>query len=189
MNRYIHIILLTSAFCLFSCSIDKLGRQEASKQIIANYGFPIEESRNLTIEDRTMWQRATTAEWDKYRVEGLLSYERFDEAKNSRGTGWPPKVVIGADGVRATLSEKGREFVLSDVLVDGFVKQVKVKTADLIFGDITGIMSYEEFNTADVEYTVQRKNITPFGRAMGLEEETMQRSVTFTKYDDGWRID
>jgi len=79
----------------------------------------------------------------------------------------------------ATLTDKGRAF--------GEGERIKVATID--FGSITGIVERPESHTAKVQYTLTRNNITPFGRAVNMTEETFTQTATFTKFDDGWRID
>lgn len=81
---------------------------------------------------------------------------------------------------RATLTEKGKKYITNNN---------KVILATYEFGEITGIVEEKESNTAEVNYTVKRTNITPFGQlAFNMNEETYNRTANFTKYDDGWRI-
>ena len=76
-------------------------------------------------------------------------------------------------------TEKGKKFIIDNHVI--------VATEE--FGEITGIVERKEFNNAEVNYTVKRINITPFGKLIfNLNEETFNRTATFTKYDDGWRI-
>jgi hypothetical protein len=62
----------------------------------------------------------------------------------------------------------------------------KLRTYDLVFGEITGIQVNEQFKVAEVEYTVRRVNVTPFAGEVSLEP--MRRTARFALYDDGWRI-
>ena len=63
-----------------------------------------------------------------------------------------------------------------------------VRVATIEFGEITGIVERKEMNLAEVNYTERRKDITPFGKALNVNEETFNKTATFTKYDNGWRI-
>ena len=94
----------------------------------------------------------------------------------------------------AFLTEKGNQYAVSDKYIDdegtGFrYRYIKVKAAKMEFGEILGILAKKELNLAQVDYTLIRKDITPFGRIVfKLDEKTINNSVTFAKYDDGWRI-
>jgi len=80
----------------------------------------------------------------------------------------------------AVPTEKGKKYITTD-------NKVLIATDE--FEKITGIVERKEFKTAEVDYTVKRINITPFGKIIfNINEETFTRSATFTKYDDGWRI-
>ena len=57
------------------------------------------------------------------------------------------------------------------------------------FDKITGIVMNEDQTTADVDYTLLRSDITMFGEFINLEDgEVLERSASFQKYDDGWRL-
>jgi len=80
---------------------------------------------------------------------------------------------------RGTLTDKGKQYAANG----GF----KVATYDLV--EITGIVERKELNSADVSYTEIIKDITPFGISLDVHEINLGvKTVTFTKYDDGWRI-
>lgn len=65
----------------------------------------------------------------------------------------------------------------------------QVKVAKIYFGQITGIIENKELNFSIVNYTLIRKDITPFGKALSIFEETKNETQRFIKYDDGWRIE
>lgn len=71
---------------------------------------------------------------------------------------------------------------------------INVKVAKMDFGEITGILETKETNTAVVNFTYIRKDLTPFGSIkhprseFDLQEGKLNSSRTFTKFDDGWRI-
>jgi len=64
-----------------------------------------------------------------------------------------------------------------------------VEVANIEFGEITGILEIKALNGAEVKYTEKRKNITPFGKALGIKEEILDKNISMRKYDDGWRIE
>jgi hypothetical protein len=63
-----------------------------------------------------------------------------------------------------------------------------VKTGYIEFGEITGIVATPGSNCADVQYT-ERVQETPFGVVLGVAKGPFLRHATFTKYDDGWRLE
>ncbi len=70
-----------------------------------------------------------------------------------------------------------------------YIKGNRIRTSTLEFGEITGIVERKELNIAEVNYTLRRINITPFGSMIyNAKEEIIARTISFTKYDDGWRI-
>lgn len=58
------------------------------------------------------------------------------------------------------------------------------------FKEVTGIRYENDDKTkAVVEFSVERRNVTPFGQAQGTKEGDIgMYSVECQKYDDGWRI-
>ena len=123
--------------------------------------------------------------------EGLITYsiQVYDVKINTGPAGYSyegwTKVYtdipcIGTVSHVATATEKGNQYIENG-------NNIVVATVE--FGEVTGIVEREEFKNAEVNYTVRRTNITPFGRILfNINEETINRSVVFTKYDDGWRI-
>ena len=80
----------------------------------------------------------------------------------------------------ASPTDMGKKYVANDN---------KVITAMEEFGEVTGIIENKESNSSVVNFTIRRINITPFGRIIfNLNQETLNKSENFTKYDDGWRI-
>lgn len=163
------VLLVLTIPLLWGCSNDKLTRGKAEKLIREMYKFPFDENRDFHIEGG---ERST---YDKLQNEGLLTYTEY--------------FYFGSH-LQGELTEKGKQYVVSAVKSgDAYNKYIVVKAATLDFGEITGIVEYKESNTAVVNYTYIRKNLTPFGRiAFYLQEGPNNYSHTFTKYDDGWRI-
>ena len=58
-----------------------------------------------------------------------------------------------------------------------------------MFVEVNGIVEIKELNSAEVQYTTKRIDITTFGKAYNISEEVFNNSANFTKYDDGWRIE
>ncbi|MGB3345042.1 MAG: hypothetical protein WBA61_14130 [Aequorivita sp.] len=179
-----HILLFFPLVFATSCS-NELSRSNAENQIVEALQFPQDELLRLIVEDRTIYMMNTQRDWEKYREAGLLTYRSF--GKSSSGGSFPT-VTIGGSGVRAELTPKGKEYLKSEIKTAGYEKYVMVKQADLEFGEITGIKSYPENSSAMVDYTIKRTNITPFGALSHLKEEIIEKTASFDKYDDGWRL-
>jgi len=79
--------------------------------------------------------------------------------------------------------------IQAKILIDHFGDGENVEVANIEFGEITGILEIKALNGAEVKYTEKRKNITPFGKALGIKEEILDKNISMRKYDDGWRIE
>ena len=166
---------------LWSCSSDKLTRAKAEQLIKELHKFPCDEIEGFVIES-TSWTSADYSAMDfkKLAAEGILTYT------------YKPVGFMGGGGAFATLTEEGKKYVTSDKYKDPSNPDgmtINVKIAKLDFGEITGIIEYKESNTAVVNYTYVRKDLTPFGKIKSnFHTGPNNFSHTFTKYDDGWRI-
>jgi hypothetical protein len=83
--------------------------------------------------------------------------------------------------VVVSLTSEGRKFFVSEG-----DQKFHVKTCELCFGEITGIQTQEQLKSAKVNYTLVRKNTTPFGKDISLEP--LNYTEIFNLFDDGWRI-
>lgn len=174
---YLSVILFLATSC------GKLSRSKAKEEIIKVYNLPKDEIKLFTVRDGTPSNHITEKNF-KYKElqdEGLLTYY-YEDGFGYWGT------------LKATLTEKGKQFASYEKnKVDAFnfgdADNVNLIVAKLEFGEITGIQEIKQLNSALVSYTLLRKDITPFGKiAFNLKEETIPYTATFTKYDDGWRI-
>ena len=177
-------IVLLSIIVLFflGCGSDKLTRGKAEKLIRAAYQFPYDEIKPFEIEYRHLGYDIRSSTMEGLRKEGLLTFTEISAMGFS---------VIGE------LTESGKQYAITDKYSptnefgekDHYRKQINVRLAKLDFGEITGIVESKESNSAIVNYTVIRKGITPFGRITNdLKEGVVNASASFTKYDDGWRL-
>jgi hypothetical protein len=105
-------------------------------------------------------------------------------------------ITYEGDTSRIALTEKGQQYAVGATINepgnDGNgrttpLSKVMVVKTTVDLGAITGITQDEGLKTARVEYTVIVKP-TPFGIACGLAPTTVNETVSFKKYDDGWRI-
>lgn len=167
------VLIALNILLLSGCDSNKLSRAQAEKLIRAFHKFPIDEIGKF---QTSFPDNSGAGSLEKLQTEGLLTY-----TKNFTG--------LGGYWFYATLTEKGKQYATSEEYGDNFNKYVDVKVSKLDFGEITGIIEYKESNTAVVNYTYIRKDLTPFGKIQfNLQEGANPYTHTFTKYDDGWRL-
>ena len=198
---------------IFSCS-SKLNREMAEKIIIQTYQLPYDDIREINFTAETSSQFITTEKDGhdippkqglllKMEQEGLITYSinrtSSEIVEKLWWTGFggydtnidyftkkvdPSRVLKYT--IRetyqhvGTLTERGKQF-----LVNGNNFKVSKKE----FGTISGIVESQGLNITEVRYTVI-ETPTPFGIAVfELQNGTVEKSATFRKYDDGWRIE
>jgi len=83
--------------------------------------------------------------------------------------------------VEVSLTETGKKYLEQTNSESYFVN---LWETDL--NEITGIQ--EDNKTVKVDYTTTNKNITPFGEIFNDRNSVNQKSVYFSLYDDGWRL-
>ena len=170
------ISLFVFVFFLLGCN-DELSRDEAKEKIINELKLPFDEIKSFKIEDNTYFANQTAVQYELLKKLGFLDYSFEGES--------PSKYHA-----KARLTEKGSQFVASEVVNQGYFSEVDVKVAKIEFGEITGIQEVKlgDFISYYVEYTVKRTKINSFGTIVhDLEEKTINKKVKFTKFDDGWR--
>jgi hypothetical protein len=169
------LLLIFSLIIINSCSTGQLSRNEAKKQIIEKLGLPQNIEQTFYVTDGTLLHRFDNQVYEALQNEGLLTYN----------------TDAGSNTIYATLTEQGKQYAVSSVFnTDNmYIQGINVKVAKLDFGEITGIVERKEFNMAQVEYTIVRTEITPFGRiAFKYNESPETKTAVFSKFDDGWRI-
>jgi hypothetical protein len=121
------------------------------------------------------------AYFEQLQAQGLLRYTTGTATQGPNDT---------LTTFTATLTDKGQSFVVGpaeNVDRNAYSQFLTVKTGQLEFGEITGIVERKESSTAEVHYT-EKVVETPFGTALGVAKGPYVRTATFTKYDDGWRL-
>ena len=86
-------------------------------------------------------------------------------------------------------TDKAKPYLLPQTQEDKESSVWRVKIADEVLEEITGIQLSEGGKNAAVEYRTAYKNITPFSKLAGfsLTERNTQKT-RFSLYDDGWRL-
>jgi hypothetical protein len=178
------ILILFIIPVLWGCGdSDKLSRSKAEKLIKAFHKFPSDEIEAFEISYTYLGYDMRRSTMEELQKEGFLTYSEYPAGL--------------ASGISGDLTDNGAKYAIGSKHPaktqfggdDNYTKIVDVKVAKMDFGEITGILEYKESNTAVVNYTYIRKDITPFGKiGFNLKEGKYNYSHTFTKYDDGWRI-
>lgn len=167
---FVSIILL-----LFSCKENNLTREEAAKQIITITNLP--QQVTATLDNSESLYRDLVQN-------GLVHEEKpiQNENYNNSGGGLFIPQVSAVIGYEHGLTADGNKYKVGE---QDYYPVVKL--GDLVFDEITGIADIME-NIKEVEYNLKYTNITPFGDIM-LKTSKVAKTVTFRKYDDGWRIE
>ena len=175
---------------LIGCS-NKLSRDMAKIAIIAKFNFPYEETGYFTFgkRDNNFEQQKLL----KKLVKEELIEIKHEEPKDSfsaiimlgmLGSGiLPEQYLVGTD--------KGNQYIFKiDYNESKEFNKVYVKADSIKFGEVTGILEMKDANKAEVEYTIFRKDVTPFGKIVWdfNEGDGIKKKVTFARYDDGWKI-
>jgi hypothetical protein len=185
-------VLCSILLCSVACGSD-LSRADARRQISRKLQLPATQTTRVP---RLALNRATSVPGDGFmpaiticqdlgtqwadvrsRMETLQQKGLVTLGRETRRSGnctyEYTTISLTSEGQRYLVAERG----------DGFA----VRTHTLTFGDVTGIRVVKQLNVAQAEYTLRRDDITPF--AEDLSTEPVQRSATFQRYDDGWRIE
>lgn len=183
--RVLLALMLSMALAVPGCSdSSKLTRKKA-KAVIEQ-----EDKRAtngvMTVEiPKTIDSNKQNMRWDRNIITGNALISLVSRLANEglityRNDGMPAGVVTDIE-----LTEKGKKFVVGQGPSGG----PSVKLCDIASYEVTGIEKPTE-NSAIVHYTIQTKNITPFG----LDAPNISSSknnafmATMSLYDDGWRI-
>ncbi|MEW5675208.1 hypothetical protein ABGT15_02740 [Flavobacterium enshiense] len=178
MKTFLRIILSFSIVLFFTSCDDKLTRDEAKEQIISGLSVPFDEIKPFKVDDNTYSADRTANQYKQLKEIGLLDYSFEGD--------WPSQYHA-----KAILNDKGNKYVVSEERDEGYFNEVDVKVARVEFGEVTGIQEIKlgEMISYYVEYTIIRKEVTPFGKILyDLKEKTIKKKVKFSKYDDGWRV-
>lgn len=183
--------LLMFAVLSFTACKNELSREEAQAAIIQKNNLPSYETTEF-IKNYYIRQYDESGSW--LPAVGLWSGERYDahqtELENLQAKGL---ITLQDDEKHednglvwvfksAVLTNEGKKFLINE---DD--SKYIIKTCVIDFGEITGIQTQEQLKTAYVGYTLMRTNISPF--AKNVSSQPINKSVNFSLYDDGWRIE
>jgi hypothetical protein len=189
-------LLLIIAFVSTSCQ-KELKREDAKTMIAVSKGYPIQKTFEITksfIKDVNTEGRGVTSiigedefkETEKAINQfASLNLLKLDETPQREET---TQFLIGTTvrtwtSVKVSLTDEGKKYLVQD---NGKSYIVNLWETDI--NEITGIQEMKEAKIAKVDYTISNQNITPFGEIFNDKNQITTRSVNFSLYDDGWRI-
>ena len=177
MKISILLALSMVIFLMSSCS-DDLSRSRAKEQIIEKSKLPMVESEyfDQVLDESLPQARAILEGYKKLEADGYITVSKCE-------------CGFGQAAYCTEFTDKGKPFITGKGHYGGVCSQpIPMRVAELEFGEVTGIRREGESTNAIVSYTLTRKNVTPFGVFLNLENVIKGPDITFTKYDDGWRI-
>jgi hypothetical protein len=196
-------IFLAIIYIFFSSCGNDLSRSKAKDAIIAKYNLPSKETKEIPksyyvsqyneggfLPPVGLWNGENYPKHkntlDMWQSQGLITLQEMDD-RESNGLHWVYKKI--------DLTEKGKKFLISDEK-EKFI----VQTCELEFGEVTGIRIQEQAKIAEVEFTLNRVNCSPFtetrygshsayDKSWDYTRDPYKRKISFSLYDDGWRIE
>ena len=198
LRSLFYFLFIAMLIIVSGCGNNKLTRPEAEKMIREKIQLPKDEFKELNTREikksGNYFKSQTEGEAPVYtgssqdfsksdlftnlENNGLITITTESEESQSTLTYYYDFRFDFKEYYVANFTEKARPFVNGN----------SVKVATIEFGEVTGIVERKEANISEVQYTTKRTNITPFGNILKVQEEIFNHTVTFTKYDDGWRI-
>lgn len=160
MKLYLFSFVVVLMFASVGCGTKELSRGKAEALITEYYQYPNVEVDRLDARSDDGRKNIQWLEDNGYLVsKGLLGYSETSSAMPYKAP------AMDNSGVSSFATNMRR------------------------FKEVTGIRYDTPDKTkATVEYTVERYNITPFGKYRFSDNEEMMYVVTIERYDDGWRI-
>lgn len=180
MKKNLPIAILPLFLFLFSCSND-LSRDKAKDLIVQKYNLPQTETVKLGKSYLKKYQNLngiyneTGYSGAKEKLDALLSQGLITIGESQSGTIGYGLMFYAT----VMLTDEGKKYLIKED-----EKDYEMKSNEIAFGEITGIQVNEK--SAEVDYTLQRVNFTPFGNSSS--KDIMTERQFFALYDDGWRI-
>jgi peroxiredoxin len=172
-------------FALVCSCTNKLTRSKAEKIVEEFYEYP-------NVEATVIYSRLDGSIWGSYKDK----YEQLEDMdlisiKEGPGMMWGPNHFIRftEDGKKYNLDKNSVSMQVESPLdLNGLEDKFVVVASKREFKEITGITLKDE-NNAQVEFSVVRDGVTPFGQLNGYKNgDILNYKVDMRKYDDGWRI-
>ena len=166
--------LLIALLLLASCTSNDLDRETALKLIQEEKVYPKVIHHEIYTGDPVHARKVLEAGLEK---SGYVTVQRTRKI-----------MEIGKPIISFT--DKAKPYVLPQTQEDKESGVWRVKIADEVLEEVTGIQLLEGGKNAVVEYKTAYKNITPLSKLarFSLADKNTQKA-RFSLYDDGWRID
>lgn len=195
MKRTLILLLLT--FSIATSCQKHLDRNDAKRMIVENNNYPQKQNYNITkgfVKDMNTEGRGATIvlgedetkkeenSIGQFEAMGLLKQEETPHREET--TAWLFGTTVRTwTSVKIELTEMGRKYLVNEDnnLFTVMLWETNVK-------EITGVQERPELKEAQVEYVTHNTNITPFGSVFNDKNNEHKRTVNFSLYDDGWRI-
>lgn len=166
--------LLVALLLFASCSSNDLDREKAFKLLQENKTYPKVIDQEIYTGDPAYAKKVLEAGLEE---SGLVAVQRTRKIMD-----------IGKPIVYFT--DKAKPYVLPQTQEDKESAVWRVKIADEVLEEVTGIQLLEGGKNAVVEYQTAYKNITPFFKLAKYSlTGKNSRKANFSLYDDGWRIE
>jgi len=184
--KFVFVALISIFF--FSCSKD-LSRSEAEDLIIQNLNLPQPETSQfdvLYVEGDIPWNLTHISKEEEsmlssFSNKGLINIIKIPHNTKISGPMGGTIATQNWTTIKVELTNEGRKY-----LVQENKDYYTIKICEITFGEVTGIQTNEQSGIAEVNYTLKRENITPFG--INISQTPLNRMTSFSLYDDGWRI-
>ena len=189
------LFILSILLFIISCDSNELTREKAKEIIVMDKNYP--KSATYNFSHGTI--RMDKQEMDGYKTlinAGLINIKILETEKWNMG--YAKFLVL------VSLTEQANDYVEGSTTQRStnykskayYVYKTPVKIFDQLFNEITGIRVNDESNSAQVEYTEERTNYTPFhdflraryGPQVYKKPTLIERDADLALYDDGWRM-
>lgn len=190
------VIMLSLLLALFGCGSRHLDRDQAKQMILER----MKSSPAITAEFHTGKQSSIAFRGDSGFVKalvnkGMMSYTYLGQERWNFWMFDVYDIELTAEGLKYKVGET-REQSSQSGPYNSQITYSHMRMADQVFVAITGIRESKGGESAQVDFTWKYANITPFGEVGPLHysrrdystDKVHQGSVTFTKFDDGWRL-
>lgn len=157
---------------LAACSKPTLTKDQAANIIREAKGYPRISEYDVNTVDPVSARRLLDAGLEN---EGMVTIDKTQKLKD-----------IGNPIVHFT--DKAKPYLLR--IDPKYPKTQVVKVAEADLGEVTGIKVLEDKKSATVEYTVVRKNLTPFAKLLDKDmahSDTLRAELSL--FDTGWKLD
>lgn len=192
-NKSSLFLFISISFILISfssCGGNKLTRQDAASMIAKKYNLPVKETTKLG-------KRYLIKSWGDAGDFGMKKIctvvgERYSDVKSKLDNLQSNGLITINENIEdddrchynwanVVLTDLGKNYLVRDA--DG---EFEVMTNEILFGEVSGIQMNDQMKVAQVDYTLQRTNFTPFGSS--ASHASIAKHSSFSLYDDGWRI-